>query len=175
MLLYQSCSMGRQRTATEEEYMPRKASDSKSVDNGRSAKAEAKAVARVKPQNGYNAKDLDAFRKLLFQKRESLLADVNQMRNETLRHGVGGSEADKSAMPTHMADLGTDTYEREFTVELLQNETAEIKAIDEALSRIKSGDFGTCKGCGKKIRKVRLKALPHASMCIQCQRTRELG
>ena len=155
--------------------MPSKVSSGKSADKGRSAKAEAKAVAKVKPQNGYNAKDLDAFRKLLLQKRELLLGDVNQMRNETLRHGVGDSEADKSAMPTHMADLGTDTYEREFTVELLQNETAEIKAIDEALSRIKNGDFGTCKECGKKIPKVRLKALPHANLCIQCQRTRELG
>ena len=155
--------------------MPRKASASKSTDKGRSAKAEAKAVAKVKPQNGYSARDLEAFRKLLLRKRELLLGDVNQMTDETLRHGAADSEADKSAMPTHMADLGTDTYEREFTVELLQNETAEIRAIDEALSRIERGDFGTCKECGKKIRKVRLKALPHANLCIQCQRTRELS
>lgn len=133
------------------------------------------ATGKTTVRRKMSKKDLDEFSAALRRRRVQLVGDVGQMTNETLLHGSRDVNGDISTMPTHMADLGTDNFNRELTVELLEAEREEIKTIDQALSRIEDGSFGTCKGCGKRIRKVRLRALPHAPNCIDCQRQKELG
>jgi RNA polymerase-binding transcription factor DksA len=73
-----------------------------------------------------------------------------------------------------MADIGTDNYEQEFTLGLIQNEEATLHDIDEALAKIDEGTYGNCEGCEKKIPKARLKVVPHARLCVECQRKEEL-
>ena len=71
------------------------------------------------------------------------------------------ASGDLSNVPIHMADVGTDNYDRDLTIGLIQNGEEELRAIDEALERIGNKTFGTCEECGKKISKARLTALPY--------------
>jgi RNA polymerase-binding transcription factor DksA len=78
-------------------------------------------------------------------------------------------------MPIHMADLGTDNFEQEFTLSLLQNEEHALEEIDAAIGRIDRGAFGRCEECDKEIPRDRLKALPYARHCLACARKLEQG
>jgi DnaK suppressor protein len=71
-------------------------------------------------------------------------------------------------MPIHMADVGTDNYEQEFTLSLLENEESTLDAVEAALERIETGVYGTCAECGKVIPKTRLNAIPFTPYCVKC-------
>jgi DnaK suppressor protein len=77
-------------------------------------------------------------------------------------------EADHTAMPIHMADLGSDNFEQEFTLSLMENEEDTLVAIEAALERIEEGTYGQCDECGVKIPKTRLNALPYTPHCVRC-------
>jgi RNA polymerase-binding protein DksA len=72
-----------------------------------------------------------------------------------------------------MADVGTDNYERDLMIELIQSGEESLRNIDAALEKIEEGTFGICELCGKKINKERLKAVPYTKLCIDCQREEE--
>jgi RNA polymerase-binding transcription factor DksA len=72
-----------------------------------------------------------------------------------------------------MADIGSDNFEQEFTLGLLENAEKVMAEIDGALVRIKAGTFGQCEDCNAEITKERLKALPYARHCITCARKLE--
>jgi RNA polymerase-binding transcription factor DksA len=74
-----------------------------------------------------------------------------------------------------MADLGSDNFEQEFIVGLIENEEVTLREINEALQRIERGLYGICLACKKKIPVARLRAQPHAKYCIECQKLREKG
>ena len=76
-------------------------------------------------------------------------------------------------MPIHMADLGTDAFEQENTLNLLQNEEQVLAHIAAALERIDQGTFGRCEECGAEIPETRLRALPYARYCVECARKLE--
>ena len=108
-------------------------------------------------------------------KRELLSGDVNTLQNEALRKNRQEATGDLSNMPIHMADIGSDNYEQEFALELIQNEEVTLREIDEALKRIEDRSYGKCEDCGKKVPVARLKAKPHAKYCIECKRLQEKG
>jgi len=118
--------------------------------------------------------DLEEFRQMLLAKRKQLIGDVNHLEDEAIRtggHGGGGF----SAMPIHMADLGSDTWEQELTLGLIENERGLLREIDEALERIENKTYGICLATNKVITKARLRAKPWAKYCIEYARKRELG
>jgi len=118
-------------------------------------------------------KEALAFRKLLLERKAVLLGDVTQMSKEALeKNGANGGEI--SNMPVHPADLGSDNYEQEFTLGLIQGQQDELREIQAALARVEDGSYGKCEDCGKKIPKTRLKAVPHARLCIECKRQEEI-
>jgi len=119
--------------------------------------------------------ELVRFRKILLIKRELLSGDVNTLQNEALRKNRQEATGDLSNMPIHMADIGSDNYEQEFALGLIQNEEVTLREIDEALKRIEDRSYGKCEDCGKKIPVARLKAKPHAKYCIECKRQEEKG
>ncbi|HUW84787.1 MAG TPA: TraR/DksA family transcriptional regulator [Phycisphaerae bacterium] len=120
-------------------------------------------------------KNLQMFRRLLLEKRAELVGDVSGMQEEVLRKNRQAASGDLSSMPIHMADLGTDNYEQEFTLGLLASERQLLRDIDEALERIESRTYGVCLGTGKAITKTRLKAKPWARYCIEYARLLEKG
>jgi RNA polymerase-binding transcription factor DksA len=78
------------------------------------------------------------------------------------------SSGDLSSMPMHMADVGTDNFEQEFTLSLLQSEEEALVQIEGALERIEEGTYGSCVECDAKIAKARLNAIPYTPVCIKC-------
>ena len=116
--------------------------------------------------------ELAQFKKTLLAIREKLVGNVTFMENEALRKS-GHDSGDLSHVPIHMADVGTDNYDRDLTIGLIQNSEEELRAIDEALARMANKTYGICVECEKKISKVRLQALPYVKCCIDCQRKEE--
>jgi len=115
------------------------------------------------------------YKKLLISLREKLVGKVDYMQEEALKKSRQDASGDLSNVPIHMADVGTDNYERELMIELIQNGEESVRSIDDALEKIEEGTFGVCEACEKKINRERLKAVPYARLCIDCQREEELG
>jgi RNA polymerase-binding protein DksA len=112
----------------------------------------------------------ESFRKQLLALKKRLGADLSELEEEALQP-VGGEESGGlSNVPVHPADLGTDTFEEEFALELLEKEDKLLDEVNDALDRIEEGTFGRCENCGQEISRERLKALPYARYCIGCAR-----
>lgn len=115
-------------------------------------------------------KDMDQLRELLLVLQARLRGDV-----QTLTSSALGSQAD-SKSPTHMAELGTETYEQDFSLRVMESDQEVLKEIKVALKKIEEGTYGICEGCvdqGKPpskcwIPKTRLKVIPHARYCVNC-------
>ncbi len=101
--------------------------------------------------------------------------DISHLTEEALRTGGGEASGNLSNTPLHMADLGTDNFEQEFTLSLLQSEEHLADEIEAALARVRQGTFGQCEDCRQPIAKVRLGAVPYTRWCIDCAREREQG
>jgi DnaK suppressor protein len=112
------------------------------------------------------------YKERLLGLRSRLRGDVSQMAEAALKkHGMDGS----SSMPIHMADIGTDNYEQEFTLGRMETEGSVLEAIEAALERIEDGTFGDCEECGSRIPKMRLEAIPYTPMCVKCASQVERG
>ncbi len=119
--------------------------------------------------------DLDSYRKQLQDLRSRLRGDVSHLTSEALRETGGEASGSLSNTPIHMADLGTDNFEQEFTLGLIKNEEEALNEIGNALDRIDQGTFGRCEECHKEIPRARLQALPYTRYCIECARKLEQG
>jgi DnaK suppressor protein len=108
------------------------------------------------------------YKERLLALRARLRGDVNQMAEAALKKNRLQSSGDLSSMPIHMADIGTDAYEQEFTLSLMQNEEDTLTLIESALERIEDGTFGECEECGVTIPKARLTAIPYTPLCVRC-------
>src|SRR4051794_27333840 len=104
--------------------------------------------------------------------RARLRGDVTAMAEVALRKsGIEGS--DSNAMPIHMAELGSDNFEQEFTLGLMEAEGDTLDHIDRALERIDEGQYGRCMQCDGVIAKARLNAIPFTPVCIKCAERQE--
>lgn len=117
---------------------------------------------------GMKKSELQPYKDQLLAMRARLRGDVTAMANAALNKTRRDASGDLSSMPIHMADIGTDNFEQEFTISLLQNEETTLLLIEEALDRIENGTYGVCVECGAKIPKVRLNVLPHTPYCVKC-------
>lgn len=125
-----------------------------------------------KNQAGINTRDLERFRELLLAKRRELVGDMSQMEREALRNSQG---TNLSNLPLHMADMGTDNYEQEFTLGLVEKDRNLLREINQALAKIQDGSYGICEGTGKPISRARLEAQPWARFSIEYARQKEQG
>lgn len=131
--------------------------------------------ATRKKKRRLTAVELKKYQALLLQKRREILTNVNEFEDEALKKSRLDATGDLSCMPIHMADLGTDNYEQEFALGLMNSERRLLREIDEALGRIEKKTYGTCEGTGKPIPKARLKAQPWARYCVEYARMLEQG
>jgi RNA polymerase-binding protein DksA len=125
-----------------------------------------------KNQAGLSSKELEQYREALFAKRRELVGDMSQMEREALR-SAGSSNL--SNLPLHMADMGTDNYEQEFTLGLVEKDRQLLREINQALAKIQDGSFGICEGTGKPIGKARLDIMPWARFSVEYARQKEQG
>ena len=124
-------------------------------------------LRRIK--TGLTRKELKEFQLLLLEKRAEIVGDVMGM--EQARSAGGGG--DLSNMPLHMADIGSDNYEQEFTLGLVESERKLLIEIDQALLRIQNKTYGVCIITGTPIPKARLEIKPWAKYSIEIVRERE--
>ncbi len=121
------------------------------------------------------AAEMKPFKATLEQLRKRLRGDVSTMADAALRKTRSEANGDLSSMPIHMADIGSDAYEQEFTLSLMASEEGTLERVEQALARIRDRTYGTCEECGGVIAKKRLEALPFANMCIRCAEKQEQG
>ena len=117
--------------------------------------------------------ELVSFREVLQGLRARLRGDLDQMTDEALSRNNAGGTGNLSNVPLHMADLGTDNYDQEFTLGLIENEQETLELVNEALGRMENGTFGRCVEWNEVIAKPRLQAIPYAQHCIRCARKLE--
>ena len=126
---------------------------------------------RKTSKNGLTAADIEKFRQMLVAKRNEILGNVTVMEDETLKK----ERSELSSMPFHMADAGSDNFEQEFALDLMDSEKKMLVEINDALRRIDDGVFGICEGNGESIPKARLNAIPWARFCVACAELNEKG
>jgi len=122
--------------------------------------------------------------RLTKKEEERIIKDLLSERDRVIRQmslwqeeysvNVRDSSGDLSSTPSHIADVGTDMMEREYTFQMASSLRRKMTSIDEALQSIygKKG-FGICRLCGGNIEKKRLKVLPYTSLCFNCMSTHE--
>ncbi len=119
------------------------------------------------------AKDeLKAFERLLQRRRAMLVGNVRKLEDEACRKGADAA-GDLSTMPLHPADMATDTQQQDMSLYFMENENVQLQDIEEALERIQEDRFGLCEECEHEIALERLRAIPYAPLCVDCQRRQE--
>ena len=159
---------------------PKNASSAK-----KTVKAKKSVISTVKPkalkvkpvifEDPLSPEEIEDLKLLLLEKREELVGDVGHMNNEALDNSRQDGAGDLSNMPIHMADIGTDNYEQEFTLGLIESERKVLYDIDRALIKISQGNYGVCEVTGEQISRARPEAKPEARYCIEYARKVESG
>lgn len=173
----QSSSSRASRTAKSRAHRSTSSSSTPSTTR-RKVEADRPARSKKAPSPSRQSVDIEEFRDLLLTWRARVRGDVEQMTTEALERNGDSSE---SKSPTHLAELGTETYEQDFALRRVENERELLDEIDAALSRIANGTYGLCMACLEagvspakaQIPKARLRAIPYARNCIECERKRE--
>jgi len=124
-------------------------------------------------KNKLDPKEKRDLRSALMSRRAVLMGDVSNMHDSALSKSGAVASGDLSTVPYHMADVGTDNFDQEFTLGLIENEEEELREIDAALERLEKGAFGMCDRCKQPIPRSRLKIIPYAKLCIECKRGEE--
>ena len=135
------------------------------VDSGSGAELTESQLRKLK--SGLTRKDLNHYRERLLQKRAEILGDVELLEKDA-QNGSGGGISYE-----HMADAGSDNFEQEFTLGLVESERKMLVQINDALLRMKRGIYGVCVERGVPIGKTRLDAKPWAKWCIEVVREKE--
>ncbi len=107
-----------------------------------------------------NGRDLQRYKRLLLAKLDELSARRDG--TETLVPGAGGWQGD-------LVDQANSDAEAELQVRVHQSDARLLRAIEEALARIRQGTFGMCEGCKEPISKARLEAVPWTRLCRDCK------
>ncbi len=95
------------------------------------------------------------------------MGDVNHIESEALKTSRLDASGDLSSMPIHMADIGSDNYEQEFALGLMDSERKIVREILAALKRIEQRTYGICEGTGEPIPKARLEGIPWTPYCVR--------
>ena len=118
-------------------------------------------------------KEMLFFKKSISKKKEEIIEEIKHISEDTLKKSQKEASGDISGYTYHMADVATDSYDREFSLGLASNERQLIYELDDALKKIEEGKYGICEECKGLIPKTRLKALPYARLCLKCQQAKE--
>jgi len=118
-------------------------------------------------------KDLKDLEARLLAERARLMKEMGHLESTVLKVNPRDSAGDLSGYSFHMADAGTDAYEREKAFQFASAEGRLLLDLDEALRRLYRGEYGTCESCGNAIAKARLEAMPTARLCRDCKEKEE--
>ena len=118
--------------------------------------------------------DTDQARQRLADERERLNGVRAAFDDEHLtEQSENDSVGELSSYDQHQADMGTETFEREKDLSILEQVEAELADVEHALRRLDDGTYGTCEVCGRQIAEERLEAMPAARLCLAHQQEAE--
>ena len=139
-----------------------------------------KAISKIK---GYGKRDLDHFRQIILEKRDEIIEQLQNLKEQMLDPTTGEYINENSPYSLHMAEQGTDAMEREKTFLYAQRENKFLGYLEDALKRIESGTYGICVECIDEpqhlcetcplIPKERLEAVPHSQHCLPIKQRQE--
>lgn len=139
-----------------------------------------KSVAHIK---GYSKKDLEHFKKIILDKRDEIIEQLQNLKEQMLDPTTGEYINENSPYSLHMAEQGTDAMEREKTFLYAQRENKFLGYLEDALKRIEAGTYGICIECIDEpqhlcetcplIPKPRLEAVPHSQLCLPIKQRQE--
>ena len=110
-------------------------------------------------------KEREEFRKMLAEKKESILHKLNELTNE--------SKEMESDVAQDVVDKAETSYTKEFLLSLSDADREQLLLIDEALRRLRRDEFGICQLCQQEIGRKRLEVIPWTPYCIDCQEKAE--
>ena len=128
------------------------------------------------PSKKYSKSKLAKFKKSIETKLNEVAHELDDIKDnlETNTRGTASLSQD-SVYSVHMADAGTDSYEREKGFHFMNRETDYYKFLIKALERIKEGSFGVCNICEELIPEERMIEVPNATKCVQCKESEKLN
>ena len=127
-------------------------------------------------KNKYSKRDLNSFRKKIQQKIDELTGNMDGIRDDLNINSKGNASLSQdSVYSVHMADAGTDSFEREKGFHLMNRETDYVNFLNLAIERIDSGEFGICSVCDSKIPEERMMEVPNATKCVSCKEDEKLN
>lgn len=112
-------------------------------------------------------KELERYRRLLLEKKNSLSADLAKTRD--------AEEETTEESTQDIADKAVSSYTREFLYSLSDADRNTLVQIDQALARVDEGNYGLCLNCGSSMAEKRLNAVPWTPYCVDCQELAEKG
>jgi DnaK suppressor protein len=152
----------------------------KEVEEISPAELRARALKKIK---GYSKKDLDFFKEIIMEKRDEIIEQLQNLKEQMLDPTTGEYINENSPYSLHMAEQGTDAMEREKTFLYAQRENKFLGYLEDALKRIESGVYGICVECIEEpqhlcetcplIPKERLIAVPHSQHCLPIKQRQE--
>jgi DnaK suppressor protein len=113
------------------------------------------------------------FYRLLIDLRTHVLESLGQHSEETLKRSAKEDAGDLSGYGQHMADAGTDTFDRDFALSLVSSEQEALSEVEAAIKRVRDGTYGICELTGKPISKDRLLAVPFTRYSAEAQKELE--
>jgi RNA polymerase-binding transcription factor DksA len=144
------------------------------------AESRAKAIKKIK---GYGKKELEHFKTIILEKRDEIIEQLQNLREQMLDPTTGEYINENSPYSLHMAEQGTDAMEREKTFLYAQRENKFLGYLEDALKRIEAGTYGICIECIDEpqnlceacplIPKERLEAVPHSQHCLPIKQRQE--
>lgn len=139
-----------------------------------------KAIQKIK---GYSKRDLEHFRQIILEKRDEIIEQLQNLKEQMLDPTTGEYINENSPYSLHMAEQGTDAMEREKTFLYAQRENKFLGYLEDALKRIEAGTYGICVECIDEpqhlcetcplIPKERLEAVPHSQHCLPIKQRQE--
>jgi len=140
-------------------------------------------VRTIEEIKGYSKKDLEHFKQIIFGKRDEIIEQLQNLKEQMLDPTTGEYINENSPYSLHMAEQGTDAMEREKTFLYAQRENKFLGYLEDALKRIDAGTYGICVGCVEEpqllcetcplVPKARLEAVPHSQLCLPMKQRQE--
>ena len=118
---------------------------------------------------------LEYFRKRLKEEMDKISGQMNSIEDRGLHKSLRESSGDLSAYSLHMADVASDNYDMEQSLQIRSQQEKYYYKLEEAMQRLDEGTYGLCEVCGKGISEERLDAIPAAGMCVSCKEKKNKG
>ena len=143
-------------------------------------KAKKKPSARAKARSGAKASaakakatmrgdEMEKFREQLLAEQVRLGEELQEIENRAAHVDESDRATELSSYEDHPADLASETFEREKDLAIGESVQHMLHKVINALEKLDRGTYGRCDACAKPIKKARLRALPFATLCLECQ------